>query len=394
MNLTRRRALKSGAGALALGSLAGCLDDTAAADQAGFDSAYAAFFALWDWSQAVAGGQATIENPVDYGQLGHGWEPDGDLPREVASTNAFVYLDTPEFSWAQDLASTLEADYENVAAIDGLAGLESEMIEGSHDHGHGGAHEGEDEHHDGTEGEHHDEHHNETEGEHHDEHHNETEGEHHDEHHNETEGEHHDEHHNETEGEHHDEESEEGEHDPSGQMDPHVWVDPVLAQEIVTNICEGFVEIDPDNTETYEANAAAYNERLAALDSQYQQLVDDAERSTVVLATHSSFAYVENRYDLDIHTVAGISPDAEPDASEIAATVDLVDEAGIDVILYDRFESDRLARTIVENSTATATAPVTAGAGTIQEWADEGLGFVDQMEQVTLPAFRRALGAE
>jgi len=343
-----------------MGGLAGCLDDTAAADQTGFNSAYAAFFALWDRSQAVAGDEATIENPVEFGQLGHGWEPDGDLPREVASTNAFVYLDTPEFGWAQDLASTLESDYETVTAIDGLAGLESEMIESSHDHGHE-----EQEH--GGDGEHHDEHMNETEGEHHDEHMNETEGEHHDE----------------TEGE-----------VDRGQLDPHVWVDPVLAQDIVVTICEAFVEIDPDNTETYESNAVAYNERLADLDSQYQQLVDDAERSTVVLATHSSFAYVEDRYGLDIHTVAGISPDAEPDASEIAETVDLVDDNEIDVILYDRFESDRLARTIVENSTATETMAVTAGAGTIQAWADEGWGFVDQMEQVTIPAFRQALGAE
>ncbi|MFW6321329.1 MAG: zinc ABC transporter substrate-binding protein, partial [Halohasta sp.] len=134
MNLTRRRALKGGAGALALGGLAGCLDDTAA-DQAGLDSGYAAFFALQDWSQEIAGDGATIENPVEYGQLGHGWEPDGDLPREVASTNAFVYLDTPEFGWAQDLASTLESDYDTVAAIDALAGLEGEMLESGHDHG-------------------------------------------------------------------------------------------------------------------------------------------------------------------------------------------------------------------------------------------------------------------
>jgi len=368
MNLTRRTALKSGVGALALGSLAGCLDD-AAGGPAGFDSAYAAFFALADWSQTVAGEQATIENPVDFGQLGHGWEPDGDLPREVASTNAFVYLDTPEFGWAQDLASTLEADYETVAAIDGLAGLESEMIESGHDHGHDNEHDGEEEYHNETDSEHH----NETDGEHH----NETDGE----------------HHNETDGEHHDEQSDGGEVD-RGQLDPHVWVDPVLAQEIVINICDGFVEIDPDNTETYESNAVAYNERLADLDSQYQQLVDDAERSTVVLATHSSFAYVENRYGFDIHTVAGISPDAQPDPSEISETVDLVDENEIDVILYDRFESDRLANTIVENSTATATAPVTAGAGTLREWADNDWGFVDQMQQITLPAFRQALGAE
>jgi zinc transport system substrate-binding protein len=349
VNLTRRRTLEASLGALTLGGLAGCLDD-ATPEQAGFDSAYAAFFALADWSQAVAGEQADIENPVDFGQLGHGWEPDGDLPREVASTDAFVYLDTPEFSWAQDLASTLEADYERVAAIDALDGLESEMIESGHDH------EGEDE----------DDQHDEEEQ------------------------------HNETEDErgHEEEDHEDGEID-RGQLDPHVWVDPVLAQEMVNTIAAGFAEIDPENSETYAANAADYNDRLAELDSQYQGLVADAERSTVVLATHSSFAYVEARYGFDIHTVAGISPDASPSQSEISETLDLVDDSGIDVILYDRFESDRLANTIVENSdSATETMAVTAGAGTLREWAEEGLDFVDQMEQVTLPAFRRALGAE
>ncbi|WP_253737281.1 metal ABC transporter solute-binding protein, Zn/Mn family [Halohasta salina] len=369
MNPTRRRVLRSGAGALALGGLAGCLDETAGGPT-GFDSAYAAFFALADWSQAVAGDAATVENPVDFGQLGHGWEPDGDLPREVASTDAFVYLDTPEFSWAQDLASTLEADYEGVAAIDALDGLESRMIDSSHGHGHGDEHAEDADAHDGE-----DEHHDETE----DGHHNETE----DGHHNETGDEHHDEHADETASE-----------VDRGQFDPHVWVDPVLAQEMVDTIAAGFAEIDPENGESYETNAAAYNDRLADLDSQLQALADDAERSTVVLATHSSFAYVEARYDFEIHTVAGISPDAEPDSSEIAGTVDLVDESGIDVILYDRFESDRLAETIVENSGATETMAVTAGAGTLREWADDGLDFVDQMEQITIPAFRRALGAE
>lgn len=335
MNLTRRTALKSSAGVLTVGGLAGCLDDVDAS-QGAFDSAYAAFFALWDWSQAVAGEEATVENPVEFGQLGHGWEPDGDLPREVASSSAFVYLDTPEFSWAQDLAATLESDYETVAAIDGLADIESRMIESGHDHG------GEDGDHDG----------------------------------------------NETDS------SRETDID-RGQLDPHVWVDPVLAQEIVTTICDGFVEIDPDNTETYEANAQAYNRRLADLDEGFQQVVDDADRTTVVLASHSSFAYVESRYGFDIHTVTGVSPDAEPSNTEISDTITLVDEIGTDVILYDRFESETLANTIAENSDGEVeTMPVTAGAGTLREWHDNDWGFIDQMEQVTIPAFRRALGAE
>jgi zinc transport system substrate-binding protein len=388
MNLSRRTMLKSSAGALTASGLAGCLNDVAG-DTTEFDSGYAAFFALWDWSQVVAGEEATIENPVEAGQMGHGWEPDGNLPRDVASTSAFVYLDTPEFSWAQDLAATLEADYDSVTAIDGLEGLESQMLASDHDHGHA------------DEGGHADEH-NEThagEDEHHDDHaveHNEThagEVEHHDDHageHNEThagEGEHHDDH----EGEHNETRVDEGDR---GQLDPHAWVDPILAQEIVNTIAAGFAEIDGENAETYEANAADYNERLADLDTQFQQLIEDADRSTAVLASHSSFQYLEARYGFELHTIAGISPDAEADSTEVANTVEIVNNNDIDVVLYDYFESDRLAETIVENSNATATAPLTPVAGTTTEWNDNGWDFIDQMEQITLPALRQALGAE
>lgn len=338
MNLTRRSTLKRGAGALAVGGLAGCLDDVDASREE-FDSAYAAFFALWDWSQAVAGDEAEIENPVEFGQLGHGWEPDGDLPREIASTDAFVYLDTPEFSWAQDVAATLEADYDTVAAIDGLAGLESQMLESGHDHGHDEAH------------------HNETEQEGEEAHH-------------------------------------EGEENGRRQLDPHIWVDPVFAQEMAINICHGFIDIDPENEETYRTNTQNYNEQLADLDAQFEAIVEEANQTTAVLAGHSSFGYLENRYGFDIHTVTGISPDAEPDSAAIAETVEFVNNNGVDVILYDRFESDRLAEAIVENSSATETMALTAAAGTTAEWADSGWGFIEQMEQVTIPAFRRALGAE
>jgi len=84
-------------------------------------------FTLNDWANQVAGDHASFEDPVDVGQLGHGWTPDGNLAAvDVASTDAFVYLDSSEFSWAQDLAATLEDDYDTVAVIDGLAGLEED----------------------------------------------------------------------------------------------------------------------------------------------------------------------------------------------------------------------------------------------------------------------------
>ena len=399
MNLTRRNALKSGVGAVALGGLAGCLDDVAAGETE-FDSGYASFFSLWDWSQTIVGDDVSIENPVEVGEMGHGWEPDGDFPREVASTDVFVYLDTPEFAWAQDLAATLQADYEDVAVVDGLEGLESQMIEidgDGHDHDHDDGHD--DDHHDDDHDDHDDHHDDGHDDGHDDDHHDDGhEDDHHDDHHDDGhddghDDDHHDDDHDDHDDDHHDDGHDDDHGHDHGDYDPHVWVDPVLAQEVVTNIAAGFAEIDPDHAETYEANAADYNERLADVDAQFEQMIEDAERSVAVLAGHDSFQYLENRYGFELHTPTGISPDSEPSQSDIADTIEVVDEHEIDVILYDEFESPRLAETIVENSTATETAAVSPAEGTTHEWNDNGWDYIDQMEQLNLVSFGQALGA-
>jgi DNA-binding beta-propeller fold protein YncE len=54
--------------------------------------------------------------------MGHGWEPEGDLIREIAAADVFVYIDTPEFRWARDVATQLQRDYDDVTVIDLVAG--------------------------------------------------------------------------------------------------------------------------------------------------------------------------------------------------------------------------------------------------------------------------------
>jgi len=93
MTHSRRSVLRRGAGLAVAGtaaSLAGC-SGTTNGGSGGFDAGYAAFFTLNDWANQVAGDHASFEDPVDVGQLGHGWTPDGNLAVDVASTDAFVY---------------------------------------------------------------------------------------------------------------------------------------------------------------------------------------------------------------------------------------------------------------------------------------------------------------
>ena len=356
MDDTRRSVVRRSAGLLGAGvagSIAGCAgagggsgsgDGTEGGEGAGgLDSGYAMFFPLYDWSNRVAGDHATFTNPVDVGQLGHGWEPSGTLATDVAASDAFVYFDTPEFTWAQDIASTLESDYEGVAVIDGLDGLDEQLL--AWDHGQ-----------ESHEGEHEDEHAGEEEGEH--------------------------------------ENGSDGEHDHGGEIDPHVWVDPVLAQEVVDTIAAGLSEADPDNADDYAGNAEAYNAELDEVDEAFASTAEEAERDVVVLAGHDSFQYLSERYGFEIHSPVGVSPQNEPSGSDIADTIAVVDDNDIDVVLYDRFASTNLAETIVENSGATETMAVTPAGGSTREWNEAGYGYREQMLEVNVPAFGRALGAE
>ena len=113
-----------------------------------------------------------------------------------------------------------------------------------------------------------------------------------------------------------------------------------------------------------------------------------------VLAGHDSFQYIENRYNFELHTPVGASPDESPSSQAIADTIEFVEENRIEVILYDHFESSDLAETIVKNSSATEIESVTPAEGTTQEWNDEDWGWVEQMEEINIPAFSKALGAE
>ncbi len=52
-----------------------------------------------------------------------------------------------------------------------------------------------------------------------------------------------------------------------GGMDPHVWNDPILAEQEVTNIKNAMKKADPANAQYYEDNANAYIAKLASLDN-------------------------------------------------------------------------------------------------------------------------------
>jgi zinc transport system substrate-binding protein len=103
-----------------------------------------------------------------------------------------------------------------------------------------------------------------------------------------------------------------GETDTSGDTyssyDPHFWLDPVLASREVDNIKDGLVAANPENRESYEANAQAYKEQLSQLDRSFRDGLANCTGREIV-TSHQAFNYLANRYNLSVMAISCLSPE-------------------------------------------------------------------------------------
>lgn len=128
-------------------------------------------------------------------------------------------------------------------------------------------------------------------------------------------------------------------------LDPHVWLDPVLAQRQVDLIAAAFARVDPDRRATYEANAAALRAELAALDARYRQTLAACRKKTFI-TSHAAFGYLAARYGLTMVPISGLSPETEPPAARLRAVVREARKHRATVIYFETLASPRVAETI------------------------------------------------
>ena len=106
-----------------------------------------------------------------------------------------------------------------------------------------------------------------------------------------------DEHHH---GHDHDHDHEEG--------NPHVWLDPVLAQQQVKNIRDGLIKANPNNATTYQANASIYLEKLQRLDQEFKTRLKPFKECKFIVF-HDAYPYLAKRYNLQQIAVVELPQD-------------------------------------------------------------------------------------
>ena len=131
------------------------------------------------------------------------------------------------------------------------------------------------------------------------------------------------------------------------EIDPHVWLDPVLAQEIVKRIATALIEIAPAKRSEIEGRRDAYLRELHKLDQEYKDATAHFKQHEVV-TFHGAFGYLFARYDLLVAGVIEEFPGKEPSAAYLRALVDTMRKLKQRVIFSEPELSDSAAKIIAQ----------------------------------------------
>lgn len=175
----------------------------------------------------------------------------------------------------------------------------------------------------------------------------------------------------------------------SGSADPHIWLDFANAGIMAENILRGFLGMDSFAGDYYRQKAAVYKEKLAELDSAYKSAMEGCKRKEIFYAGHYAFGYMADRYGLRYLAAQGVSPDAEPTASDMVSLVKQIKQYKTGYVFYEELSSPRIAKTIADETGAKLLL-LNAAHNLTKEQFDAGISFADIMYR-DLEALKTAL---
>ncbi|MFJ5760550.1 metal ABC transporter solute-binding protein, Zn/Mn family [Neobacillus sp. NPDC093182] len=258
---------------------------------------YTTIYPLEDFTKKIGGEFVEVQSIYPPSVDAHSYEPTTKDMINLADSDLFIYTGVGIEGFADKAAETLQKEEVQILK----AGEGIELIPSSDEH-----------HHEGEEGHSESEHHEDEEG------------------------------HSEGEAESHEHEEDEHHH---GDLDPHVWLDPVLAVDVANNIKTSLSKIMPEHKAEFETNFNKLKSELEQLDQEFKTTID-ASKTKYLLVAHAAYGYWEKRYGIKQIAIAGLSPTQEPSQKELQAIIEESSEHNIHYVVFEQNLTPKVAKII------------------------------------------------
>ena len=139
----------------------------------------------------------------------------------------------------------------------------------------------------------------------------------------------------------------------SGKPNPHAWMSPTSALIYVENIRKALVENDPKNADIYNENAAAYAEKIKAMDAPLRKRLSAIpENKRWLVTSEGAFSYLARDYGMREAYLWPINADQQGTPQQVREVIELVRANGIPVVFSESTISDRPARQVAKETGA------------------------------------------
>ncbi|WP_436639634.1 metal ABC transporter substrate-binding protein [Microbaculum sp. FT89] len=139
----------------------------------------------------------------------------------------------------------------------------------------------------------------------------------------------------------------------SGKPNPHAWMSPDTALIYIDNIRDAFVEHDPDNAETYKANAEAYKARVTqAIGPIRDKIAAIPDNRRWLVTSEGAFSYLARDFALKEAFLWPINADQQGTPQQVRKVIDLVRDNDIPVVFSESTVSADPARQVARETGA------------------------------------------
>ncbi len=135
----------------------------------------------------------------------------------------------------------------------------------------------------------------------------------------------------------------------AGSVDPHLWLDPRMAGDVMVIMAEVLAETDPGNASVYEHNARTGQAILENTVAEISTYLEPVRRAPYVVF-HDAYQYFEHRFGLSPVAIVSVDSDRPPGARRIAQIHDLLGQhPGACVFVEPQF-TPKLVETLREGT--------------------------------------------
>lgn len=131
------------------------------------------------------------------------------------------------------------------------------------------------------------------------------------------------------------------------EHDAHVWLSPIISQELALSIKNELVTALPEHEALFTENYNSLVADLNTLHAEFESMADDVEKTTFFVS-HAAFGYIAGHYGLTQVPIAGLNSQSEPSQKELTTIVDLAKKEKIDYIFFEQNVSSNLTK-IIQN---------------------------------------------